>query len=108
MVRPQAAVVWRKLTRVTRRCIFCDIIERVESAFIVYENSHAIVFLDKHPINVGHVLVVPKYHVESFYELDEDSCLARCPIPGRRTAWRAAQLATPLSDAFASPGFVVR
>jgi histidine triad (HIT) family protein len=54
-------------------CIFCDIIERVESAFIVYENSHAVVFLDKHPINVGHVMVVPKHHVESFYELDEDS-----------------------------------
>jgi histidine triad (HIT) family protein len=56
-----------------RHCIFCDIIERVESAFIVYENSHTLVFLDKHPINVGHVLVVPKHHVESFYELDEDS-----------------------------------
>ena len=56
-----------------RHCIFCDIIERVESAFIVYENAHAIVFLDKHPINVGHVLVVPKHHVESFYGLDEDS-----------------------------------
>src|SRR5215204_1610877 len=56
-----------------RRCIFCDIVDRVESAFIVYENSHAVVFLDKHPINVGHVLVVPKHHVASFYELDEDS-----------------------------------
>ena len=56
-----------------RRCIFCDIIENVESSFIVFENSHAIVFLDKHPINVGHVLVVPKHHVESFYELDEQS-----------------------------------
>ena len=56
-----------------RHCIFCDIIERVESAFIVYENSHAIVFLDKHPIHVGHVLVVPPYHVESFYALAEDA-----------------------------------
>ena len=56
-----------------RHCIFCDIIETAESAFIVYENSRAIVFLDKHPINVGHVLVVPKHHVESFYELDENS-----------------------------------
>ena len=54
-------------------CIFCNIIERAESAFIVYENSHAIVFLDKHPINVGHVLVVPKHHVESFYKLDEST-----------------------------------
>jgi histidine triad (HIT) family protein len=56
-----------------RRCIFCDIIARAESAFVVYENSDAVAFLDKHPINVGHLLVVPKHHVESFYELDEDS-----------------------------------
>lgn len=56
-----------------RRCIFCDIIDRAEGAFIVYENPHAVVFLDKHPINAGHVLVVPKHHVASFYELDEDS-----------------------------------
>src|SRR5918998_1479766 len=55
-----------------RHCMFCAIIERAESAFIVYENSHAVVFLDKHPINVGHVLVVPKHHVASFYELDEN------------------------------------
>ena len=54
-----------------RHCIFCYIIERAESAFIVYENSHAVVFLDKHPINEGHVLVAPKHHVASFHELDE-------------------------------------
>jgi histidine triad (HIT) family protein len=56
-----------------RHCIFCDIISKVESAFIVYENAHSIVFLDKYPINVGHVLVVPHYHVESFYALNENS-----------------------------------
>ena len=56
-----------------RHCTFCDIIERVEGAFIVYENSHAVVFLDKHPIRVGHVLVVPKDHAGSFYELGEGS-----------------------------------
>ena len=54
-----------------RQCIFCEITEKVENGFIVYENSHAVVLLDKHPINVGHVLVVPKRHVESFYQLDE-------------------------------------
>jgi histidine triad (HIT) family protein len=54
------------------QCTFCAVIERGASAFIVYENSHALVFLDKHPINVGHVLIVPKHHVEAFYELDEE------------------------------------
>src|SRR5919202_4647548 len=54
-----------------KQCTFCAIVERPASAFIVYEDSHAVVFLDKHPINVGHLLVVPKWHVASFYELDE-------------------------------------
>ena len=52
-------------------CTFCAIIQKVESAFIVYENAHAVVFLDKHPINAGHVLVIPKSHAQSFYELEE-------------------------------------
>src|ERR687887_2124077 len=55
-----------------RRCTFCDVVERLEAAFVVYENSHAVVFLDKHPINVGHLLVIPRCHVASFYELGED------------------------------------
>ncbi len=58
-----------------RYCLFCDIIARVERAFIVYENAHALVFLDTHPIHVGHVLVVPRAHVEAFYALDEGAFL---------------------------------
>ena len=54
-----------------KQCIFCDIAERATSAFVVYENSHAVVFLDQHPINPGHLLIIPRFHVASFYELDE-------------------------------------
>jgi len=54
-----------------RRCIFCDIVARAEGAFVVYEDAHAVAFLDKHPINAGHVLVVPRGHDASFYVLDE-------------------------------------
>lgn len=54
-----------------RQCAFCAIVERAASAFVVYEDSHAVVFMDRHPINVGHVLVVPRHHAEAFYELDE-------------------------------------
>ena len=54
-----------------RRCTFCDIADGAGGAFVVYEDAHAAVFLDKHPINVGHVLVVPKDHVESYYRLGE-------------------------------------
>jgi histidine triad (HIT) family protein len=55
------------------QCIFCAIIRKVAHGFLVYENPHAVVFLDRRPINVGHLLIVPKHHVEAFYELDEKS-----------------------------------
>jgi histidine triad (HIT) family protein len=35
--------------------------------------SSPLCVLDRHPINVGHLLIVPKLHVEAFYELDENS-----------------------------------
>ena len=54
-----------------KNCTFCTIAEKAMSAFIVHENSHAVVFLDKHPINAGHLLVIPRCHVASFYELEE-------------------------------------
>lgn len=55
-----------------KQCTFCAIAERVASAFIVHESSHAVVFLDKHPINVGHLLAIPRCHVASFYGLGEE------------------------------------
>lgn len=55
------------------RCAFCAVAETGAEAFVVYEDSHAVVFMDKHPINAGHVLVIPKRHAAAFYELDDES-----------------------------------
>lgn|GEM_PF-891679 len=72
-VRSPRAVHEVENTMNEKQCIFCGIVEKAVNAFIVYENSHAVVFLDKHPINVGHVLIIPRHHVAAFYELDEES-----------------------------------
>lgn len=61
--------------RLSKHTLFCTMIARVERAFMVYENAHALVFLDTHPIHVGHVLVVPHAHVEAFYALEEGAFL---------------------------------
>ncbi len=45
-------------------CIFCQIAAKQADASIVYENGKVIAFMDLHPINEGHVLVVPKFHSE--------------------------------------------
>ncbi|MGE7092214.1 HIT family protein [Lysinibacillus sp. NPDC048646] len=54
-------------------CIFCEIISKVEKAFIIYENDFVCCFLDKFPINKGHVLVVPKKHYQEFSDVDSQS-----------------------------------
>lgn len=53
-------------------CIFCDIINKREKAYIVYEDEHVCCFLDKDPINKGHVLVVPKEHYSEFTEVQPE------------------------------------
>jgi len=50
-------------------CTFCRIIDRLLPSSILFEDPHVICFLDIHPINPGHTLVVPKRHVEFFTDL---------------------------------------
>lgn len=54
-------------------CVFCEIIKKKEHAYIVYENEFVCCFLDKFPINKGHVLVVPKKHYQEFSQVDSKS-----------------------------------
>jgi histidine triad (HIT) family protein len=44
----------------TEQTLFEKIIAREIPAEIVHENEHSIAFLDIHPTNTGHTLVVPK------------------------------------------------
>ena len=45
-------------------CPFCTL----PSERILHENEHAVWVLDIHPASPGHSLIVPKRHVESFFE----------------------------------------
>ncbi len=42
------------------KCIFCKIIDGKLPSSKIYENDHAITFLDINRINFRHVLVIPK------------------------------------------------
>ena len=46
-------------------CIFCRIVAGELPASVVYEDEYTMAFLDIQPITPGHVLVVPKNHVDS-------------------------------------------
>src|SRR3989338_3169179 len=52
-------------TKMMKDCIFCKIIQGEIPCEKIYEDSQALAFLDIHPINKGHVIVVPKEHTEN-------------------------------------------
>lgn len=52
--------------------IFTKIIKGEVPAHKIYEDDFVIAFLDIHPIQPGHTLVVPKVQVDQFDDLDQD------------------------------------
>lgn len=57
-------------------CIFCKIISGEIPSHKVYEDDDVFAFLDIHPVNPGHVLVVPKRHAEDL-QAAPDELLAK-------------------------------
>ena len=53
-------------------CIFCKIIKKEIPADFIYENDKIVAFLDIHPCNAGHALVVPKAHFTDLTETPDD------------------------------------
>jgi histidine triad (HIT) family protein len=51
--------------------LFCRIVAGSEPAPIVLSDDVAVAFLDHRPVFPGHVLVVPRRHVETLVDLDE-------------------------------------
>lgn len=53
-------------------CIFCDIISKNREGHFIYEDADHVAFLDKYPIDKGHVLVVPKHHYEKITDMPDN------------------------------------
>ncbi|MBS3786873.1 HIT family protein [Candidatus Bipolaricaulota bacterium] len=53
-------------------CVFCDIVSGEIDAHVVFENDHALAFLDANPIVDGHTVIVPKKHLERFSEMPRE------------------------------------
>jgi len=53
------------------KCRFCELIEDPKKCFPIFESENIFAFLEKFPMNEGHLLVVPKNHVPDFEELPE-------------------------------------
>lgn len=50
-------------------CIFCKIVNGSIPSQKVYEDSEFLAFLDIHPVNKGHLLVIPKEHHETIVDV---------------------------------------
>lgn len=51
--------------------IFTKIIKGEIPSYKIYEDEHTLAFLDIHPIQPGHTLVIPKAQVEFVWDLDD-------------------------------------
>ncbi|MFH1789794.1 MAG: HIT family protein [bacterium] len=50
-------------------CLFCKIISNQIPSHVIYEDDHALAFLDIFPHAKGHAVVVPKKHYENMEEM---------------------------------------
>ncbi len=53
-------------------CIFCKIVNKEAPAEIVYEDDYAIVFENINPVAPTHLLAIPKKHIASVNQIEED------------------------------------
>ncbi len=50
-------------------CLFCEIANGRVQACVVFEDAFCVAFLDHRPLFAGHVLLVPRAHVDSLADL---------------------------------------
>lgn len=77
-------------------CPFCAIVAGRLPASVVAQNESALAFLDVRQAVPGHVLVVPRVHVTTIYDMDEVSAGAMMQL--------AVRVARALREAFDPPG----
>ena len=87
-------------------CVFCSIARRTVPAFIVHEDADVVAFMDKNPINSGHILVIPKFHEQHFQELSDD-LYSKVALVAKRLAKAVDALYAPKKVGFAVAGFDV-
>ena len=54
-------------------CIFCKIINRQIASNVVYEDGNILAFKDINPVAPVHVLIVPKQHITSVKEINNEN-----------------------------------
>lgn len=66
-------------------CIFCKIVNGDFNTEFVYENDRVVVFKDINPKAPIHLLVVPRVHVESLNELEDETLMSELLLAVKET-----------------------
>jgi histidine triad (HIT) family protein len=75
-------------------CVFCRIVRGEIPAFRILEDEHVLAFMDIHPGNEGHALVIPKTHAPDLFAV-ADADLARVAVAARQVASAVRDLLAP-------------
>ncbi len=61
------------MEHLTQDCAFCRILRGEIPASLVAETEYAVAFMDLNQPTPGHVLVIPRAHIENIYDLDAET-----------------------------------
>ena len=84
-------------------CLFCQLVQGDLPSHRVYEDHDFVVLLTIHPVNPGHAMVVPKKHIESFYDV-EDVLYTPMMLLVKRMARAIKDVFAPLQVVMATSG----
>ena len=65
-------------------CIFCQIAQKKSPAGILFENDIVVAFLDIRPVNPGHILIIPKAHVQTIDEIESEEVYSELFSVGKK------------------------
>lgn len=71
-VEKERTIGYTKFNHSMDQCIFCKILRKEIPNYTVYEDAETLAFLDIFPCTKGHVVVIPKIHAETVFELTEE------------------------------------
>ena len=55
-----------------KNCPFCKMVKHELNAVIVYEDNDILIIMYLYPATPGHILVLPRQHIENIFSLRED------------------------------------
>ncbi len=64
-------------------CAFCKIVSGEFESSKIYEDEFLFAFMDIQPVNKGHILIIPKKHVELIADLDDETSAKMFVIAGK-------------------------